>query len=232
MGKIDLTGERFGRLTVIEEAGRSNGRQVLWKCQCDCGKECVVVSQSLRNGTTSSCGCFLREVITKHGKRHHPLYRVWASIMTRTGVFKGSDEYTKKCYAERGITVCKEWRDPDVFITWALSHGYSKGLQIDRTDNSRGYEPENCRFVSAKQNTNNRRCTLRLDDGTPLAEFVSNLGIPTASGKDRLSAEYGRIRYEFAKHGSEEAVMTAYGEAIASRFDGTEFVPFRKMFKA
>lgn len=234
--KIDLVGQRFGRLVVVEEAGRSNHRKVLWKCRCDCGNETVACSNSLRSGNTTSCGCFQHERLagasTKHGLYKHPLYTVWKNLMKRTGVYKGADDEILRNYIERGIAVCDEWKTFENFYNWALSHGYEQGLQLDRENNDRGYCPTNCRFVSAKQNTNNRRCTLRLDDGTPLAEFVSSLGIQTSSGKVGPSAEYGRIRTEFVRHGSDEAMMRAYGEAIASRFDGTEFVPFRKMFKA
>lgn len=233
--KIDLVGQRFGRLSVIEEAGRDKRGKVLWECQCDCGNRVIVSSSNLKMERTLSCGCLQRERVveanTKHGMSKHPLYSVWQNILTRCGVYKGASDRVYRDYAARGITICDEWHDPETFIAWAIEHGYKKGLQIDRIDNDRGYFPENCRFVTIKQNSNNKRTTMRLDNGVPLAEFTGSLGIPTSFGKSRVSLEYGRIRYEFAKHGSDEAMMRAYGEAIAYRF-GMEFVPFRKMFKA
>ena len=232
--KLDLTGQRFGRLVVVEEAGRTKHGFVLWKCRCDCGQEVVVSSQHLRSGNTTSCGCFNRErtseTHTKHGKTHHPLYSVWTAMLRRCGVYKGADDETRREYIDRGITVCEEWQNFETFYTWAIEHGYSKGLQIDRIDNDRGYGPDNCRWVTPKQNANNRRDTSKLVDGTPLAEFTSSLGIPT-SRKNRPTVEYTRIRHEFSRHGSDEAILRAYGEAIAYRF-GMKFVPFRKMFKA
>lgn len=178
MGKIDLKGQRFGRLVVVEEAGRDKHGHVLWKCRCDCGSETIVYVHSLRSGDTTSCGCFNRERITKHDMSRHPLYGVWGSMMQRTGVYKGADDNKRRYYADRGISVCDEWQDFQNFYAWCISHGYEDGLEIDRIDNARGYCPDNCRFVTHKQNTNNRRCT-RMLCGCSLAMLCSELGIET-----------------------------------------------------
>ena len=170
MKKIDLTGQRFGRLVVIRETGRSKDRQIMWLCKCDCGEETVIRSRDLRRGNTQSCGCLQRERSTKHGCTNKNWYKVYCHMMERCGHSKGASEYHLYLYRDRGITVCDLWqKSPLAFGDWLFAHGWHKGLQIDRIDNNLGYSPENCRVVTPKENANNRRVTLRLDDGTPLA---------------------------------------------------------------
>lgn len=203
MSKIDLTGRKFGRLTVIEEAGRDKFGAVLWRCRCDCGNESIVLSNSLRRGNTLSCGCLNRErtveTHTKHGLRKHHLYKVWQDILRRCGVYKCADAELRRTYIERGITVCKEWCEFLSFYVWSLNSGYAEGLQIDRIDNDRGYSPDNCRWVTPKQNVNNRRNTRRLFDGTPLAEFCSDIGIATREN-GKMSSAYSHIADAYRRH--------------------------------
>lgn len=194
--KIDLTGQPFGRLIVIREYGRDAHGNVLWLCRCECGNEIIVRGDSLRNEHTTSCGCYNRERVaeahTTHGMRKTRLYVIWESMLHRVGVYKGADEETKLAYQDRGITVCDEWLVFENFRDWALSHGYKDDLQIDRIDNDKGYCPENCRWVTPKENANNRRNTIRLEDGTPLAMFCSKVGIQTREN-GKPTKQYNRI---------------------------------------
>ena len=202
--KIDLTGQPFGRLIVIREYGRDKNGHVLWLCRClgkngdDCGKEVVVTSGDLRSESVQSCGCLKRERLsernTKHGCAHEPWYPIYKAMMERCGHWEGGEEYVLRNYRDRGITVCDLWqKSPLDFGDWLFAHGWHKGLQIDRIDNSRGYCPENCRVVTPKENTNNRRVTLRLDDGTSLAMFCSSIGIKTCEDGS-ITQKYGRIQ--------------------------------------
>lgn len=195
--KIDLTGQRFGRLVVIGEAGRNRHGDVLWRCRCDCTNEVIVKSSHLINGHTTSCGC--RRGCPTHGMSKTRLYRVWADMLVRTGIWKCSSENFKRNYEERGIEVCDDWLSFEKFRDWALTHGYSDDLEIDRKDNNRGYCPENCQWVSRKENVNNRRCTLRLPDGTSLAMFCTKVGIQTREN-GKMSNQYSRITYAYNKH--------------------------------
>ena len=195
--KIDLTGVRFDHLLVISECGRAKDGSVAWLCRCDCGVEVVVRGYSLRSGNTKSCGCLSREQTvsrnTTHGCYHKPWYKVYDGMMQRCGHWKGSSERILRLYRDRGITVCELWRNsPRDFGDWLLSHGWRKGLQLDRIDNSLGYSPENCRVVTPKENTNNRRNTCRLDDGTSLAMFCTSIGIDTREGGG-ITQRYRRI---------------------------------------
>ena len=218
MKKIDLTGQTINRLIVIREYGRAKNGKVLWLCRClgkngdDCGKEVVVRGGDLRRGHTKSCGCLSRERTTTHGCWHEPWYNVYAGMMVRCGHWEGGKEKDLRLYRDRGIAVCELWqKSPRAFGDWLLSHGWHKGLQIDRIDNSQGYSPDNCRVVTSKENNNNRRNTLRLNDGTPLAMFCSSLGIETREGKERTK-KYHRISEMWRRHKIHSELMQSLKE--------------------
>lgn len=158
MGKFeDLTGRKFGRLTVIERMPTVN-RRTRWKCICDCGTEKVVGAEQLKSGTTRSCGCYhsdrTREAHYKHGMSNHHLFRIWADMWKRC-TNKNNKAY--KHYGGRGITVCDEWLEFQPFYDWAISHGWSEGLTIDRINPDMDYSPDNCRWATWKVQQNNKR---------------------------------------------------------------------------
>lgn len=188
----DITGQRFGRLVVIGRAGHSKNRRVLWNCQCDCGQRRVVAGVSLRRGDTKSCGCLSREITgdvhRKHGKSRTPLYTVWKGMMTRCGLMGKPNKQEVKNYVNRGITVCEEWRVFENFERWALANGYAKGLELDRRDNDKGYCPENCHFVTDKQNTRNRRRSWKLPSGEHIYDFCERW-----INRQLSKSEYGKI---------------------------------------
>lgn len=189
----DLTGRPFGYYTAICQDGCDSQGVPYWLCRCRCGNEKRVRVYDLLDGSTKSCGCLQRERRTTHGCWHKPWYEVYHNMMKRCGHYEGASERQLNDYRNRGITVCEEWREsPLAFGDWLLSHGWRQGLQIDRIDNDKGYCPENCRVVTPKENANNRRDTWRLDDGTPLAMFCSDLGIETYEG-GKSTKKYGRI---------------------------------------
>ena len=220
--KKDLTGQPFGRLIAIREDGRDKGGHVLWLCRClgkngdDCGKEVVVSANDLRRGHTQSCGCLSRELVRErnmtHGCTHEPWYTTYEGMMRRCGHWEGASECESRNYRDRGITVCHLWqKSPQAFGDWLLAHGWSKGLQIDRIDNNQGYSPENCRVVTRRDNLNNRRNTMRLNDGTPLAMFCSSLGIETREGKEHTK-KYHRIGEMWRRHKIHPELMQALKE--------------------
>lgn len=162
----DLTGQRFGRLTVIERSNNSNDGHARWLCRCDCGNIKVVASNDLKkkNGNTKSCGCLrlvkvkeMQQINIKHGKSHDRLYGIWSGMKQRCTNPKSPEFYL---YGRRGISVCDEWmKDFEAFFAWAISNGYSEELSIDRIDNGKGYHPDNCRWATAKEQAVNRRTT-------------------------------------------------------------------------
>ena len=156
--KLDLAGQRFGKLTVLREDGKL-GKCTAWLCKCDCGKEKRIRTNSLTSGVTKSCGMHQREHLENRKYKYPPdvrirrLRNIWYGMLKRCNK-TNHKEY--KYYGGRGITVCENWNDYVVFARWALSNGYSNDLTIDRIDNDGNYEPSNCRWVTIQEQLRNR----------------------------------------------------------------------------
>lgn len=155
----DLTNQEFGRWTVLEYV-HEKGKHGKWKCVCRCGTIKLLYSSSLLGDGTNSCGCWRPEKsrikATTHGEARTPLYGLWAGIKRRC-YNKNDRNYLR--YGARGIVIeYAPWiTDYTSFRDWALVNGYEKGLEIDRRDNSKGYSPDNCQFITKTENLNNTR---------------------------------------------------------------------------
>ena len=151
----DLTGERFGKLTVVSFDNRRNNR-TYWKCICDCGGNRIVSNDHLKNGDITDCGCYKKHIAhwKKHGMYNSRIYRIWSLMKERCYNEKRKD-YNN--YGGRGIKVCNEWLDSSTFIDWSLNNGYEDDLTLDRIDNNGDYCPQNCRWITAKEQGANKR---------------------------------------------------------------------------
>ena len=187
--RYGLPGERYGRLTVVEEADpkiRSCGRRRRRvACKCDCGNEVVVLLQSLRNGDNVSCGCFSTDRKTKHGQYKSRTYGTWHSMTQRC---LNSRHQAFASYGGRGISVCRRWMNS--FEAFLQDMGEQpNGLQLDRINNDGNYEPENCRWVTRSEQQRNTRANRLISyNGTTkcLSEWAEHTGIHIATITGRL----------------------------------------------
>lgn len=181
----DLTGLKFGMLTVIKEYDQRIQRKRAWICKCDCGNTYIAIGTRLTHGNVHSCGCLrykkAAESLTTHGKSHTRLYRIWTNMRNRCNL-PTSTEY--KRYGARGITVCDEWSDSfQTFYDWAMANGYRDDLTIDRIDVNGPYSPKNCRWATAhEQGRNTRRNRLLSFNGEThcITDWANITGIATA----------------------------------------------------
>lgn len=175
----DLTGQHYGYLTVLSLDQNPNNKRIKWLCKCKCGNTKIIAACDLIRGHTSSCGCKKFESHNKkHGLKHTRLYDIWSTMKARCHR-EGSTTYSH--YGARGITVCDEWRNDFMsFYNWAMSNGYSDDLTIDRKDTNKNYCPENCRWATMVEQSNNRNTTIRikyLGVEKPLADWCRELNL-------------------------------------------------------
>lgn len=168
MGKFkDLTGMRFGRLSVLgmvdDYVGPTGKRRKRYRCRCDCGNEKFFIGENLSRGLTMSCGCLQKEraaeANTIHGETDSHLYGVWCAMKRRCNT-PSVPEY--ELYGGRGIKICDEWMEFPPFQKWAYETGYDPDAKrgectLDRKDVNGDYCPENCRWVNTEVQCNNKR---------------------------------------------------------------------------
>jgi hypothetical protein len=154
--RLELTGQKFGRLTAIRIAEKRKHKKYYWECKCECGNICVVMGTKLKNGYTKSCGCLLpdliRETKTTHGLTHSKTYKIWASMKKRCDN-PADNGYHK--YGARGIKYCEKW---GLFENFFSDMGLCpSGYSIERINNNGDYEPDNCKWIPLKDQARNRR---------------------------------------------------------------------------
>jgi hypothetical protein len=152
---VDLTGKKFNRWTV-ESLCEDSGKVKFWNCVCECGTRKRVFGGDLKRGGSKSCGCLMRETsagrLRSHDMSRHRAYRNWIHAKGRCE--NPANEFYSS-YGGRGIKVCERWSSFEAF--WEdMGPTWKEGLTLDRIDNHKGYEPDNCRWATAMQQANNR----------------------------------------------------------------------------
>lgn len=190
-----MQSKRFGRLVVVAEAPRFNGRD-MWFCKCDCGQTKTIAGRSLRSKNTSSCGCLQKEKTiannkrnSAHGMCHTKIHRVWLHIKDRCN----NSNCKSYCnYGARGILICDEWKnDFQAFYDYVsqLPHFGEEGYSLDRINNDGNYEPNNIRWATRKEQANNKRTNRFLEafgEKHTVSEWSDILGISSKTILSRL----------------------------------------------
>ena len=213
-------GKKFGRLTVIGFEKSKKHTKWNWKCKCDCGNVRVVDPAAVKKGNTRSCGCLHDEECAKRAtKFKHSIYE----YKRLHGIYHGIkrrcyrvSEPRYKDYGGRGIKMCDEWLDKnngfDNFVEWALSHGYTDKLTIERNDVNGNYCPENCRWATYKEqslNTSVNRFVEIDGESRTVEQWCCLLGVVTPS------TVYRRVRK--AGWSFQKAITSKVAERLASR---------------
>jgi len=189
--RLDIKGQKFGRLTALYPTFANNRGLVLWACSCDCGSKIttLILGHELKSGKKNFCQFCKNNSKIKHGYAHTKLYDVYCKAKERCHKTTCKDFND---YGGRGIAMCDEWKnDPGAFIAWALENGYKEGLSLDRIDNNKGYSPDNCRFVNYFVQANNRSTNRHVTiDGISdtIANHAKRLNIKRTTLVSRLKA--------------------------------------------
>lgn len=178
-------GTVYGKLRIISETEKINGKRY-FLCKCECGDIGVHRFEDIRAGKIISCGCFNREKGCKHGLSGTKIYNTWKAMIRRC-TDANCDSFNS--YGGRGISVCNEWLDVNVFYDWAINNGYKDGLSIERKNVNGNYGPSNCTWIPLIEQASNRRNNhpITYNGQTMiLKEWAEHLNIKYATLKNRL----------------------------------------------
>lgn len=203
MHPIDLAGQKFGRWTVVRRAENTAQGQARWLCRCECGNSKVLKSILIRRGISRSCGCLHDEVVTvrstKHGHANagaiSPTYHSWAGMVARCSSEKHKNFQN---YGGRGIKVCERWL---TFANFLADMGEKPpGTSLDRINGNGNYEPSNCRWATATQQSRNRRSNRILT--------MSGVSRTVAEWSEVLGVHVGTLSWRVQQGWSDVDVLT------------------------
>ena len=223
--KIDLAGQRFGRLLVLYEFGRAKNGQVLWKCRCECGNECVVRSTNLKNQRTQSCGCLRRDGMierktihglnTKHRRLYYSIRNHFKRISDSSSVYQGWTIDPRYPNNAQGVAnFCLDL----IELQPKMSELYEsdRSLDVDKDNGGKVFCPECIVFRKATENRGKKHNNLKLLDGTPFVEFCRKLGYKTREN-GRENRTYAKFSDYFRRHngGGHPELLKKANELVA-----------------
>lgn len=209
----DLTGKQFGRLLVLGFVARDARQHPLWLCRCECGKNITTLAASLTGGRTQSCGCLQKERAargkTTHGLSRTVEYNLWNGIKARC---ENPNEIGYDNYGGRGIKMCERWRHS--FENFLTDVGRRPGPEysLDRIDNNGDYEPENTRWATRKEQTNNTRRNHLLE--------YNGEKLTISQWSDRTGISRMLLRYRIMANWSAEKALTTPSDRNSLEFQG------------
>lgn len=187
----NLIGQKFAKLEVISQAQTKN-KNARWLCKCDCGNEKEVEGVKLTKGITRSCGCaklqLYTESMTRHGMSNTRVHNIWLKMRQRC-YSPNYVDYPR--YGARGIKICEDWEVFENFAKWAEENGYSEHLTLDRKNNDGMYGPDNCKWSTTTEQSNNRRSNkhLTIDGETKtIAEWSRHSGVKYETIRSRIKS--------------------------------------------
>ena len=199
---IDITGQKFNRLTAISKIENSNSKKARWLCKCDCGNFTEASGDNLRTGNVKSCGCLIaynNKQRATHRKSNTRLYNTWRNMKARCNC-KTNPRY--KDYGARGISIYDEWQTFENFYEWAISNGYNENLTIDRINVNKNYEPNNCRWIPLSKQAYNKRDSLIFNingEKKCLAEICKDYNVKYTTIYRRITIQKMNIQEALAK---------------------------------
>lgn len=204
-------GKKYGKLTVIEVIRPEKGN-TKFKCRCECGKQYIGTAKYIKYGNIISCGCISKEK-TEESLKTKRLRRIYYSMKDRCNN-KNSRAY--KNYGGRGIKICNEWEKSfEEFYKWAIENGYNRDAEygkctIDRINNNGNYEPSNCRWITLKEQSKNKRRVGRITEKYKI--YNEELTLKEIEKKYKISPQL--FKYRIKKMSNEKAIDTAKKRGI------------------
>lgn len=195
----NLSGLRFGKWLVIEAYSRyhpSTGKRasgLIWLCECSCGNQAMVVGQTLTSGRSTKCQACKGASIKTHGMSGTRVFQAWKNMIGRCR-YQSNPMY--KIYGGRGIAVCARWLSFSAFLSDMGEPPHN--MSLDRINPDGDYQPDNCRWATPKEQSNNRRDNVRY---AYLGEDITISQLAEAAGIKRST-----LAYRLKKWGFENAI--------------------------
>lgn len=209
----DFTGQKIGMFTVIGLAHIRNNRSY-WVLRCECGTEKIRLIKKVNSLKYTSCGCEFKTALSEmrktHGMSGHPAFHVWDSMVDRCTLPTHQAWHN---YGARGVTVCQRWVESFENFWEDMGNDYQYGLSLDRKNVNGNYEKDNCRWITMKEQSRNKRNNILIQTEWGL--------ITVAEAAERIGIGPSTIHYRLKKNWPENMLLIK--PDFARRIKATKF---------